>query len=109
MSLPNPPKSDFADLMNKWGHLLGDDMKNYNNPSSSTKSKETIGPLQRTVYLSLEELYHGKSDYSQFVCRQRLIRPHKTELRSETEPFRLTIQRGWKRGTKLTFANQGKD
>lgn len=62
-------------------------------------------PVKRQLLLTLEELYNGTIKRVR-ITRQRLNPDGKTS-RSDEKVLELAIKAGWKKGTTLTFENEG--
>ena len=62
-------------------------------------------PVRRQLNCTLEELYSGATKRIR-VTRQRL-NPDNQSTREEAKVLEIQVRRGWKKGTKITFENEG--
>lgn len=61
-------------------------------------------PIQKELYLSLEELYTGCT--KRMKINRKVINSMGMESREE-KVLEINVKRGWKEGTKITFPNEG--
>ncbi|CAG5114806.1 unnamed protein product, partial [Candidula unifasciata] len=62
-------------------------------------------PIERDLYLSLEEVYHGCTKKMKISRRVMNEDGHTSSIRDKI--LTIDVKRGWKPGTKITFTQEG--
>ncbi|XP_058777241.1 uncharacterized protein LOC131651599 [Vicia villosa] len=103
--LSDPKKRRIYDLYGKYPvNLENGDGNNNNNNNMKVDDEAVVGVVESDLACSLEDLYCG--------CRKKVnlvrnVPDEFGELKSEEEVLKITINPGWKKGTKITFPGKG--
>eukprot|EP00112_Aurelia_sp_Birch-Aquarium-sp1_P019177 Seg4693.2 transcript_id=Seg4693.2/GoldUCD/mRNA.D3Y31 product="DnaJ subfamily B member 4" protein_id=Seg4693.2/GoldUCD/D3Y31 len=69
------------------------------------KAKLQDPPIERDLLLSLEELHSGC--VKRVKITRKALNPDKVTQRMEEKILTINVKKGWKQGTKITFAKEG--
>jgi len=72
---------------------------------SGRGAKKQDPPIERDLYLSLEEVYHGCTKKMKISRRVMNEDGHTSSIRDKI--LTITVKKGWKPGTKITFPQEG--
>ncbi|KAK7478916.1 hypothetical protein BaRGS_00029897 [Batillaria attramentaria] len=68
-------------------------------------AKKQDPPIERDLFLSLEEVYHGCTKKMKISRRVMNEDGHTSSIRDKI--LTITVKKGWKPGTKITFPKEG--
>merc|ERR1711894_816047 len=68
-------------------------------------AKKQDPPIERDLYLSLEEVFHGCTKKMKISRRVMNEDGHTSSIRDKI--LTITVKKGWKPGTKITFPQEG--
>ena len=68
-------------------------------------AKKQDPPIERELALSLEEVYHGCTKKMKISRRVMNEDGHTSSIRDKI--LTITVKRGWKPGTRITFPQEG--
>ena len=79
-------------------------------PNMSTGFSSGFGatqdpPIEHSLSVTLEELLHGTS--KKMKITKEVLVPGTNTVRSEPKVLEISVKRGWKEGTKITFPKEG--
>ncbi|KAL8606798.1 DnaJ subfamily B member 13 [Nucella lapillus] len=68
-------------------------------------AKKQDPPIERDLFLSLEEVYHGCTKKMKISRRVMNEDGHTSSIRDKI--LTITVKKGWRPGTRITFPNEG--
>lgn len=77
------------------------------NRSSSFQQPKKDPPIQRDLPVTLQDVLHGTVKQRR-ITRSR-VNPDRVTTRLEDKILKINVQKGWKAGTKITFAREGNE
>ena len=82
----------------------------FGNPESTSKLPKKDGPVKGpeityNLQLTLLELFNGCIKTFEFLRREQHLKDG--PIKEETKTLKINIKPGWKKGTKILFANEG--
>ena len=69
------------------------------------KAKLQDPPIERDLYLSLEEIFHGC--VKRIKITRKVLNLDGMSQRNEEKILTVNVKKGWKQGTKITFGKEG--
>lgn len=92
----------FADIFNLDGQSFS--FGSHSSDHISRKQKKQDPPIERSVYVSLEDIFHGC--IKKMKINRKVFDVSGNEY-EETKELVINVKPGWKAGTKITFPKEG--
>ena len=96
---------DFSDTFTEFYDRVDGDMHMGFGGLHGRGAKKQDPPIERELALSLEEVFHGCTKKMKISRRVMNEDGHTSSIRDKI--LTITVKRGWKPGTRITFPEEG--